>query len=393
MIFLEKVAPIFCIVVSTLWPGTSFAQEITSGKTIVSLNSTFAIFDQKNGPDDGTQWFTPLSVVHTTQNWDLGFKTAFIRSERDSSAAGNDGRVNTITDTVISGTYRAFGDSVSLLGDRRVTLAFNADVNLPTGKDQLAGSDKNAVFDSFLVDQDRFGEGPNLGLGVSGTLAITDSLLWGLGASYILRGEFSPDGDEPDRVLDPGDQLVLSTQFLHAGPRHQVNLGYRLIDEKTTQVDDTGIFDRALSHEFFGSAAYQVTDDISVGASGLYGFRGKDDVFDPTTGRLAKADQDNNGDAYYLSLGAGYRFSERDQFGLDISRRVRGENDFDEENFSFSPSLQRDEIEISYDRIMSNGVTLSTGVSYFQVDEGSILGFDGPEFDGFTFSLGVKYVF
>lgn len=369
------------------------AQSNTEAQQKLSFTSVYASFDEGGNGDDGSQFYNRFQYTYSTKKFDIGIASGFIRGERSSSFAGSSGSVSTMTDTSISGTYRAFAGDVSWLGGRRATLAFNADINLPTGKNQLTGAEKNAVFDSFLVDQDRYGEGLNLGVGVSSTVTLSDQLLLGLGASYILRGNFNPDGDAPTRVLDPGNQIVLSAQLLKTSQLYQWNLGYRLINELSTEVDGVAVYDRAVSHELFGSLTYQLSDQWRVQGSALYATRGADDVFDAVSSSLIKSPQDNNGDTYMIALGATRKLNNRDQISFSVSRRVRGDNEFDEANFSFEPSLTRDAIGINYDRQLDGGMTISAGVSYFRVDEGDILGFSGPSFKGTSITLGASYAF
>ncbi|WP_133260423.1 hypothetical protein [Rhodovulum sp. BSW8] len=373
-------------------PYTAIAQDSSQVQRTLSFGTTVATFDEDGG-ESGRQIFAPLQFTYSTQRWDLGLKTAFIDSERESDFSGGSGRVTSLTDTAVSGTYRAYAGNPTWLQGRRATLAINADINLPTGQSQLAGDEKNAVFDSFIVDQDRFGEGLNVGIGFSSTITLSEQTLLGFGASYISRGDYNPDGDAPDQKLDPGDQIVGSIQLLHTAAMYQVNAGYRIIEEEETEVNGDAIYDRATSHEFFLYGSYRVNDLWTVRGSALYATRGSDELFDVTTGKLEEADEDDNGDTYYLSLGVSRNLTSRDRIGLDVSYRRQAENDFDEESFSFAPSLTRREIKVSYDRLLRDGVTLNASVAYFDVEEGDILDFDGPRFEGAQVSLGVSYAF
>lgn len=369
------------------------AQESTEIQKTLSWDTIFATFDEKGEGDSGDQLFTRFQYTHSTPTWDLGIATGYLKGTRSSNYAGGSGSVNTLSDTSVSASYRAFSGNLDWLDGRRATFALNADVNLPTGQNKLSGEEKNAVFDSFLVDQDRYGEGLNIGVGFGSTVTLNEHLLMGLGASYIFRGDFNPDGDDPDRTLAPGDQFILSAQLLKSAPAYQWNLGYRLIDERETKVDGLATYDRSLSHELFGSATFQISDDWTVQGSALYATRGADKSYDPISGQLVEAPQDDNGDTYFMSIGATRRLSAIDQIGVSVSRRMRGENEFDEADFSFQPSLRRDTIGVTYDRQLKNNTTVSGGISYFTTKEGTILGYDGPKYNGVAISLGVSHAF
>jgi hypothetical protein len=373
--------------------ATVSAQDSDAVQQTLSFSTVYINFDSDNLDESGTQIFAPLQYTYSTPRWDVGIKSAYLFTERDSAFEGSSGEVSTISDTAVSGTWRAYAGSVDLFGERRVTLALNADLNLPTGEEGLSGDQKNAAFDSFLVDQDRFGEGFNVGIGFSSTIELTSETLLGFGASYLSRGEYAPDGDEPDRDLQPGDQLVATLQLLQTTDRYQFSIGYRYIDEFITGVSGQDIYDRALSHEVFASLAVAIDQQWTARASGYYATRGADRVFDPATGRLVRAEEDDNGDQFYISIGAAYQLTPRDLLALDISRRHQDENEFDEANFSFLPDLTRDEIKLSYDRQLRNDLRLDTSLAYFEVEEGNILGFDGPRYDGVRAEIGVSYVF
>lgn len=365
--------------------------EAQSRQTL-KLDVSVSDFDQDDGPDSGRQIFAPFQYTYSAPRFDLGLKAAFLSSERKSTFAGGSGDVSTLTDTALSATYRAYAGAPAWLGrgNYRTTLALNADLNLPTGKSKLKGDERNAVFDGFIVDQNRFGEGFNVGLGFSSTVALAEQILFGFGASYISRGSYEPGGT---RELDPGDQWVASLQLLRATNVFQGVLGYRIIREQETDVDGAAVYHRATSHELFLSGGYQMTGWWTLRGSALYARRGVDKLFNSVTGQLQKAAEDNNGDTYYLSVGLDRALSSRDKIGIDLSYLRRAENEFDESNFSFEPSLTRREIEISYARKLQNGPTLTGSIIFFDVEEGKILGFDGPRFEGIKLKLGVTYAF
>lgn len=369
------------------------AQNFDDLQQTIRLESQYLSFSQEGTDDEGFQLYSRFQYSGSLPRIDFGVATGLIRSERESEFDVSEGSIATLTDTSASATYRVFSGNVEWLGNRRTTLAFNVDANLPTGQNQLTGAEKNVAFDSFIVDQDRYGEGTNVGIGASATIALSETLLAGAGLAYIDRGEFEPDGDDPDRTLNPGAQSILTLQLLDTTPQYQWNAGYRLIDEEVTQVDGDGVFDRATSHELYGSLTYGISDNWTLLASALYATRDADKVFDALTGDLVESSEDNNGDTYFLSLGAVRQLVNQDQVGLEVSRRVRGENEFDEESFSFAPSLTRDEIAFRYDKQLADDLSVSAGVSYFRVEEGEILGFEGPNFTGTTISLGASYDF
>ena len=308
-----RVDKVATVCVATLLPLGAQTQEANNVQQTLSFQITFADFEEDSGEENGQQIFAPFQYTYSTEQLDLGVRTAFIDSSRDTSFAGGSGSVQTLTDTVVSGAYRAFSGNPEWLNGRRSTLAFNFDVNVPTGQEQLTGDEKNALFDNFIVDQDRFGEGLNVGLGVSSTFELSQQTLFGLGLAFVYRGDYNPDGDAPDQELQPGNQIVGSLQFLHTAPTYQINAGYRVIYEENTEVNDVAVFDRATSHELFAVGAYRLNESWSVRGSALIDVRGADSFFNPLTGQLERSTLDDTGDTYYLSLGVMHDLSPRNR--------------------------------------------------------------------------------
>lgn len=376
-----------------LLPCLSQAQETDGIQQTLRFGTSIAIFDEDDGNESGRQIVAPIQYTYSTPLWDFGVKAALIDSEHDSNFVGNSGSVTTLSDIALSGTYRAYAGNLPWLGNRRTTFAFNADINLTTGKAQLTGDEKNAVFDSFLVEQDRFGEGLNIALGVSSTVTLSQNTLLGAALSYNHRGTYAPDGDAPSSDLDPGDQIVGALNVLQTNTNYQLNFGHRAIIEGRTKLNGVDFYDRAPSHELFFSGAYLLNDDWTLRGSALFATRGADSLFNAATGQLEKAEQDDNGDSYYLSIGASRALSNKDQIGIDVSYRRLAENDFDEDDFAFAPSLTRREIALSYARQVSDTLTFDGSIGLFDVEEGDIAGFAGPRYSGVQLSAGVKYAF
>lgn len=389
----------FCVAIGTVAKANDIGEP---GKAVFNLpdgsrlestleNRSF-VFESDDGLEDGVQTITPLSIVYSTALFDLGIKTAHIYSRRDADALGLTGEVSTITDTVVSGTYRVYSGTSEFLGGRRITFNLNGDMNLPTGKEQLSGSEKNAVFDPFLVEQDRFGEGFNAGLGFGATVQIVGNTFLGFGGSAILRGRYSPDGDAPDRVLDPADQLIGSVRLLHQTEQFQGVLGYRIIAEGKTEVDRVPIFERGLSHEVSASLGYALTPQIIAALYGQYTFQESDKFADPFTGRFARLPKDNNGDTAYGSAEFTYRINQQHSVTALGNVLHREENAFDEVDFSFEPKRTRYTVGGRYDGIIAESTTFSAELAYYNVTEGDILGFSSPEYNGIKGGASFAYI-
>src|SRR5712691_11324427 len=95
---------------------------------------------------------------------------------------GMAGTVDTVTDTVTSGT-------LTYLGLNGLQPFVSLNLNLPTGRSALYGSAAFARMDPDLVEIATFGEGFNIGPTVGFNLPITRSLIFTSSVGYTWRGQ------------------------------------------------------------------------------------------------------------------------------------------------------------------------------------------------------------
>lgn len=96
---------------------------------------------------------------------------------------------------------------------RKVNIALDAGINLPTGKERL---DINKFPSSIVLSQDVFGmkipllgQGTNIFAGVTWANEISDDVAIGLGASYQIKGKYQPlSGD--NTTYNPSNELLLT---------------------------------------------------------------------------------------------------------------------------------------------------------------------------------------
>jgi hypothetical protein len=156
-------------------------------------------------PGSGTQVYTPFALQLTGTPNDL-FKVELLGRggwvESRQTTNGLTGEVATFTDTVASGT-------ITYLGINGIQPFVSMNVNLPTGKSALFGTQANARMDPDLVEIGSFGEGLNLGPSVGFNLPVTPSFLVTIAAGYTWRGAFYR---ENSLVAAPSNPLLVNQQ-------------------------------------------------------------------------------------------------------------------------------------------------------------------------------------
>ncbi len=365
--------------------STVASQSANDTKTLgldFKASPTFIFFENDEGTERGTQVFAPLSATYSLGFVNLGVKSAYIYTSRDSDFDNASGDISTISDTSISSVVKLYNDKIGFLGNRRISLNLNLDANLPTGTEQLSSEEENAIFDPLLVRQDRFGEGFNFASGLGLTIELTSKDTLGVSGSYITRGAYEPDGDNPDLTLDPGNQLIGTVQFTHLDTRWFLTTGVRVLHELQTDLEDSGFFDRGLSFDVNLAGAYQIAPKWRIQGSAFFNTRARDDFLNIITGELDTTDANTNGEIFVGSLSIKHQFSQKHAIRILGELLYRTENDFDDVDFSFEPERSRWKAGLGYTYTINRSFSFDIEASYFRLNEGNILSFDGEDFRG-----------
>jgi len=153
--------------------------------------------------DDGTNQLSEMSMpifvyVPLGENLSMSLRgsQASIRSDMSPELGG-------MTDTQINLSHYLESSKIVL----------HAGVNLPTGKKELTLEEFET---SYLISLNRynfqvhsFGQGLNVSPGLSWALPLSETVVFGLGASYQYRGPFKPFEKMTGRY-DPGDEILLT---------------------------------------------------------------------------------------------------------------------------------------------------------------------------------------
>jgi hypothetical protein len=163
-------------------------------------------------PGSGSQIYVPMALQVTGKPSDVVKAQFLVRSgwvRSDQTTSGLSGTVTTITDTVMSGT-------LTYLAINGVQPFVSLNVNAPTGKSVLSGTEANARMDPDLVEIGSFGEGWNIGPTAGLNISLTESVMLTASVGYTWRGAFDRERSSAEvnpaiqtpTSLDPGDVLT-----------------------------------------------------------------------------------------------------------------------------------------------------------------------------------------
>jgi hypothetical protein len=163
-------------------------------------------------PGKGSQLYVPVALQVSGNPSDVVKAQFLVRSgwvRSSQGTAGMSATVETITDTVMSG-------SLTYLGINGVQPFVAMNVNAPTGRSTLFGAAANARMDPDLVEIASFGEGWNLGPSVGVNIPFGQSVMLTASVGYTWRGPFDRERSSAEinpaiqvaTNVDPGDVLT-----------------------------------------------------------------------------------------------------------------------------------------------------------------------------------------
>lgn len=119
-----------------------------------------------------------------------------------ASISGDMPGLNGITDVQLAFNYQW-----------QENLVFNVGINVPSGKKELTMSEfqTSAILsmNHFTFQVPNFGQGFNASPGLTWALPLGDKAVFGLGASYQIKGKFKPLQGMDD-AYDPGDEILIT---------------------------------------------------------------------------------------------------------------------------------------------------------------------------------------
>ena len=316
--------------------------------------------------NNGNQIVIPLTVTYSKGNFDLGLRTAYIKSQfngnliLDGLVIGKrKGEVSTLSDTSVSLAYT--------LKKSAYPIRFNLDLNLPTGKATLRGDEKNAIMDGALVQQTRFGEGFNIAPGVSISHAFGQKDVLGLGLSHIIRGQFDPNGDVVNDEIKPGNETVATLQYQHSEKNWLAIGGLIYTNYGTTKRGGQDYYRSGDRLDVNGTLVVSPTVGQRIQLSGRYFTQGKNTVVNFFTGDLVKESANSNGNALYLSgdWGIATDPKQRGTLHLLADWLTVSANSYDRVNDLFNAGRNKVSLGLGYDYNFSPTTRASIQAKYF----------------------------
>ena len=187
-----------------------YAQEHPAGAH--SASGQMRYFQWKdNAGHKGNQLSMPLDFGYWSKDFSYSVSTQSVISRNDTANAG--GQVNTVGDTSLSFSKRN--------AKQHFTVDYNMNMNLPTGKATLSGSERNAMMNEDLTDVSQFGKGWQFTPGVDVSWKIGKEDTWTIGSTYAFNGSYDPTGDIADDNVDPGNEWAKRIRWQHAGQKWQ----------------------------------------------------------------------------------------------------------------------------------------------------------------------------
>jgi hypothetical protein len=348
---------------TTVQPAKPSARDNYS----VNVESYYSAWSDNFG-NNGNQLVTPLTVTYAKDDFNIGIRTAYINSNfngvllLDGQKIGTrQGSVSTLSDTSLSLAYN--------LKKSDYPVRFNLDFNLPTGRATLVGDEKNAIMDGSLVQQTRFGEGFNIAPGVSVSHALSPKDVVGVGTSYIIRGQFDPNGDVTKDEIKPGNDLVGTLQYQHLDSNWMAMGGLIYTNSGVTQRGGLDYYQKGARLDVNFTGAYVPFDRNRVQLTTRYFTQSPDNVRNFFTGNLEKETANNNGNALYVGLDWGLGLDKRQQHNIHFLADWLGvqANSYDRINDLFNAGRSKYSIGLGYEYINSPTNRWNIQAKYFNV--------------------------
>lgn len=333
----------------------------------------------------GLQTVIPLTITYKKGNIYAGLRTVWIYSE--NTTAGRRGHVSTISDTDFSFAY------VMPLSNGW-SIRYNLDYNLPTGKETLNGSEKNAIMDGNLVQQIRFGEGHNFTPGVVVTKTISNNVVIGLGASHTFRGSFDPNGDFENDELNPGDETRLSFQGQYSRNNLLLIGGVIYTTSQHTYLDEVRYYRKGDLFEYNFTGVYLFPKSQCLTVSGRYSKQNPDYYTDYITGNYEKESRNINGSSFYVMCDYAKMWQDKYTFHLYADWLKISANSYDQINDLYNAGRERWQVGVGYDQQVSKNMrfslALKKAVMYDKATPATLV---DARYDGLNLSCGLNYQF
>lgn len=364
-------------------PSQQWSTTFSTEARYFSWHNNFVPADGSTGPGKGWEVYTPVAVQLTGKpienlSLDITARGGWVKAVQ--STTGRSGEVQTMTDTVLSGT-------VTYLGWQGVQPFAALSANLPTGKTALFGAAANARMDPDFVDISTFGEGFNIGPSFGFNFPIASSLLVTTSVGYTWRGQFDQDSNiDPSKpflttMVDPGDDLTTTAAVNYQTGPFSAGLTGTITWETPTAVEGTRSFKPGNRYLVALQSSYKWPETFgttTLSASAVHS--GRNAVLIPGLNTLAVETLNSNSNLYRAGLQHMVPVGDL-QIGPTGSVLYRDRNGYNSTTLQFVPQKTRWSAGVLAQYAPSPNVTLNARVEGVWIHENENPAINGGKLD------------
>ena len=338
-------------------------------------------------PGSGSQWYVPLALQVTGKPSDVVKAQFLVRSgwvRSSQTTAGLSGTVETITDTVMSGT-------LTYLAINGVQPFVSLNVNAPTGKSVLSGTEANARMDPDLVEIGSFGEGWNIGPTAGLNISLTESVMLTASVGYTWRGKFDRERSSAEvnpaiqtpTSLDPGDVLTGTLTLGYQDREWTWSLTGTVSEE--TKTTENGVDLYKAGRRYLASATVARNwpgqwGQTTVNAS--YAHSNRNEVLFLGAAAIVAETVNTNSDLYRVAVQHLFLVDDTLALGPTASYLHRNNNAYGAGTLQFVPEKERWAVGGLARKALTQNVTFNVRGEYIWTDED-----DRPASNGQQFSV------
>jgi hypothetical protein len=287
------------------------------------------------------------------------------------STAGLTGTVDTITDTVMSGSF-------TYLGINGIQPFVAVSLNAPTGKSALFGAAANARMDPDLVEVSSFGEGWNVGPSAGVNIPITANMMLTSSVGYTWRSaydrerstaELNPTIQTATRI-NPGDVTTGTVALGYQEGSWAWNVTGTVSSETATTENGASLYRPGLRYLGTGSVSYSWPEQYGqTTLTGSYAHSDRNDVLFLGAPALVKETMETNSDLYRVGVQHLVPVGDTFAFGPTASYLHRSHNGYDPGTLQFVPAKDRWSVGGQARAAATQNVTLNMRAEYIRTRE------------------------
>jgi hypothetical protein len=322
----------------------------------------------------GSQWYVPVALQIAGKPNDVVKAQFLVRSgwvRSSQSTAGLSGTVETITDTVMSGT-------LTYLGINGVQPFVSMNVNAPTGRAALFGNEANARMDPDLVEIGSFGEGWNLGPSAGASFSITESMLLTASVGYTWRGRFDRERSSSEinptvqnaTSLDPGQVITGTLTLGYQDPQWSWSVTGTLSEESITRENGVDLYKPGLRYVASATVARNWPErwgQTTVNAS--YAHSNRNEVLFLGASTLITETFNTGSDLYRVGVQHLFLVDDTLALGPTASYLHRDRNGYNTTTLQFVPEKERWAVGGIARKALTQNVTFNVRGEYIWTDE------------------------